>query len=114
MVTSDLLIGKPVTLNAAGTGQVSLGPDQGPPYWQVTGIVLQTNRPNLSPVPVCQLYLDDVAAVNSLGLTSNGSFKTASCDRPLTRGQHIIAVWTGGQSGDVATLTLSGTKGDAP
>lgn len=114
MASSNLNVGRPVTLNAAGTGTVSLGPDQGPPYWHVTGVVLQTSRPNASPVPSAQLYLDDPSAVNSLGLTSNGSFKTASCDQLLSRGQHIIAVWTGGQLGDVATLTLSGTKGDTP
>lgn len=112
MATSTLLIGLPVTLNAQGTGQVSLGPDQGQPYWHVTGVVLQTNRPNASPVPVCQIYLDDPTAGSSLGLTSNGSWKTASCDQMLSRGQHIIAVWTGGQAGDVATMTLSGTKAD--
>jgi hypothetical protein len=112
----NLTEGKPVTLGATGGGQVALGPEdaRGPAYWHVTGIILQTSRPNASPVPSAQIYLDSVAATNSQGLTSNGSFKTATCDITLARGQKLIAVWTGGQSGDIATLTLTGTKGNAP
>lgn len=105
-----LVIGGTVALTAAGTGQVELGPDQGPPNWHVTQIITQTNRPATAPIPRVQLYLDTVAPENSLGLSYDGSFGTASGDQVLVRGQHIIAVWTGGQAGDRASLTINGER----
>lgn len=103
-----LVSGAAVTLGATGGGQVSLGPDQGPPNWHVTSIIVQTNRPATAPIPRIQLYLDQVNPQNSLGLSYDGSFGQAAGDQDLIRGQHIIAVWTGGQAGDLATLTVNG------
>ena len=105
-----LVIGGSVTLDATGGGRVSLGPDQGPPNWEVTSLVTQTNRPGLAPIPRVQLYLDAVDPTNSLGLRYDGSYGQATGSQDLTRGQHIIAVWSGGQAGDVATLTLNGER----
>lgn len=105
-----LVAGGAVILNAAGTGQVSIGPDQGPPNWHVTSIITQTDRPAQAPIPRIQLYLDSVAPENSLGLSYDGSFGQAMGDQDLVRGQHIIAVWTGGQAGDRATITVNGER----
>lgn len=105
-----LVAGGAVILAAGGTGQVSIGPDQGPPNWHVTSIITQTNRPSQAPIPRVQLYLDSVAPENSLGLSYDGSFGQASGDQVLVRGQHIIAVWTGGQAGDRATITVNGER----
>jgi hypothetical protein len=105
-----LVAGGAVTLNAAGTGQVIIGPDQGPPNWHVSSIITQTSRPAQAPIPRVQLYLDSVDPQNSLGLSYDGSFGQASGDQDLVRGQHIIAVWTGGQSGDRATITVNGER----
>lgn len=106
----NLTAGESVTLDASGGGQVILGPDAGPANWHVTGLIVQTNRPNLAPIPRVQLYLNEVDPTNSLGLSPNGSFGQAAGDQELSRGQHIIAVWTGGQAGDLATLTANGEK----
>lgn len=102
--------GKSVVLDSTGAGQIPIGPDTGPANWQVTGILTQTNRPGVSPIPRVQLYLDVVDPANALGLSYDGSFGQAAGDQLLTRGQHIIAVWTGGQSGDRATITVNGEK----
>jgi hypothetical protein len=45
-----------------------------------------------------------------LGLCYDGSFSVATGDQMLSRGSHIIAVWSGGQAGDRATLTANGEK----
>lgn len=104
-----------VTLDANGNGTCYVGPGQsgntGAGHWSVTGVILQTTRPNLSPIPSCQLYLDQVTPAQSQGLTANGSYATARGENLVVqRGQSLYAVWTGGQAGDVATLTVTGVK----
>lgn len=101
-----------VTLNASGTGTAELGPaTQGPPYWTLDTVLLTTTRPGQAPVPRAMLYLDVVSPGNLQGITYDASFGQASADGlRLGRGQKLIAVFTGGQSGDIASLTVVGTK----
>lgn len=106
-----LQIGRVVTLDATGAGEIQLGPDVGgPPTWRVTGVILQTSRPGAAPVPRCEIYRDQTDAQGRQGLTYDGSFASGRCDLTLVRGQVLIARWTGGQLGDVAELTLTGEK----
>lgn len=107
-----LQIGRSVTLNASGAGTVSLGPSSamGPAIWHVDGVILQTSRPGQAPIPRAVVYLNDSTANNSQGLSYDGSFAQGSCDIQLTRGQQLVCAWTGGQAGDIATLTLTGEK----
>lgn len=106
----NLTAGQAVTLDATGSGLASLGPDVGPPNWHVTSIITQTNRPGLTPIPKVSVYLDSVAPENALCVSYDGSFGQANGDQDLSRGQHLIAVWTGGQAGDRATLTANGER----
>lgn len=101
-----------VTLNASGAGTVRLGPSdqRGSANWHVTGVIVQTNRPGQSPVPKVQIYLDADEAGSSEGLSYDGSFRQGNADITMIRGQFLIAQWTGGQSGDRATMTISGEK----
>lgn len=108
--TRNLTAGGSVTLDSTGGGQVPLGPDSGPANWRVSSLIVQTSRPGQAPVPRVQLYLDQVDPQNSLGLCYDGSFSVATGDQMLSRGSHIIAVWSGGQAGDRATLTANGEK----
>jgi hypothetical protein len=95
-------------LDATGAATVVIGPDQGPANWHVTSLVFQTNRVNKAPVPRVQIYLDTVDPTNSLCVSSNGSWGQAVGDQTLSRGSHLVAVWTGGQAGDNATITVNG------
>lgn len=106
----NLTAGAGITLDGTGSGQVSLGPDAGPPNWHVTSIITQTNRPGVAPIPRVSLYLDSVAPENALCVSYDGSFGQANGDQDLSRGQHLIAVWTGGAPGDRATLTANGER----
>lgn len=112
MTERTLLIGGTVTLDAAGAGQIALGPSSaaGPANWHVTGVIVQTNRPGQSPVPRVQIYRDTIAPENSLGLSYDGSFAQAGADETLSRGSQLICVWSGGQAGDRATFTVGGKK----
>jgi hypothetical protein len=77
----------------------------------VTGVIAKTNRPGVAPIPRVEVFQDDASATgNSQGVTYDGSFNQGGCDITLIRGQSLIAVWTGGTVGDIATLVLSGTK----
>lgn len=98
-------------LDASGNGRLELGPDAGPPYWNVTKLVVLTDRPGLSPVPQCSVYLDSEDANGLLDTTYDGSKDSTDLDIDVQRGQHVLAVWTGGQAGDTATLSLTGWQG---
>jgi hypothetical protein len=108
--TVNLTQGTSGLLDANGAGQLSIGPDSGPANWRVTSVVVQTDRPYQAPIPRVQLYLDTVDPTNSIGLGPDGSFGQFVGDQTLSRGQHIIAVWSGGQAGDQATVTVNGEK----
>ena len=101
------------TLNASGAGQAELGPGvggRGSANWRVTGVIVQTTRPGAAPVPKCQVYVDRVAPGASQGLTYDGSFDQGGVDLVIPRGSRLIAAWSGGQSGDVATITVTGVQ----
>jgi len=108
--TQSLVRGRSVTLDGTGAGEVSLGPDAGPANWRVTSIVIQTDRRGQAPIPQVQAYLNTVAPENSIGVGWDGSFGQFVGEQSLSRGQHIIVVWTNGQSGDVATATVNGEQ----
>lgn len=110
--TVQLRASASVTLDGTGAGTVQLGPGSspGPAYWRVTGLVVQTTRPASAPIPRFQAYRNEATADNSIGLNYDGSFAQAIGDEVFTRGEILIGRWTGGQLGDVATLTISGEK----
>lgn len=106
-----LVRGLSTVLGASGGGQVELGPQNGTAAnWRVTSVIVQTSRPYLAPIPRVQLYLNEVDPTNSLGLGPDGSFGTFVGEHTLSRGAKLIAVWSGGQSGDVATMTVNGEQ----
>jgi hypothetical protein len=99
-----------VTLDSSGAGTATLGPDAGPANWQLDTVIVQTDRPGVAPVPRCQVYLDRADPSGAQGLTYDGSFSQGSATLTLARGQHLIAVWSGGQLGDQASITVTGVK----
>jgi hypothetical protein len=109
---ASLNIGRTITLDATGAGTITLGPESAPgtAAWHITGVIVQTNRPNVAPIPAVQFYRDTATPENSLGLSPNGSFGQAVADEYFPNGSKIICVWSGGQAGDRASLTLNGEK----
>ncbi len=99
-----------VILDASGGGRLELGPGSGPPYWHLTKVMVKTDRPGRAPVPACSVYLDGEDDASLQGSTYDGSRDETECDIEMTRGQHLIAVWSGGQAGDRATLSVTGWK----
>lgn len=116
-LSGNLRVTKSVTLTGSATVPVTatVGPGvSGPAYWHVTGLVAQTNRPGVAPIPRFQAYLNEANAAYSLGLTYDGSFTSAVADEHISRGQNLVFAWTGGQAGDVATVTLTGATDNVP
>lgn len=101
-----------VVLDSAGAGMVALGPSSsaGPANWNVDGVILQTDRPGVAPIPRAQVFLDQTNPSGSQGLTYDGSFNQGTVDLTLGRGSQLIAVWSGGLAGDTASMTVTGTK----
>lgn len=106
--------GATVTLGASGGGRLELGPADRPgsPYWNVTRVVVTTTRPGQAPVPSMSLYLDSEDGSGLVDSTYDGSRDSSDVDIDMQRGQRLIAVWSGGQAGDVATLSITGWKGE--
>lgn len=100
--------GATVALDGTGAGQVSLGPTVGPPHWHVTRVAIRTSRPGQKPVPTFTLYLDSTDANGLIDMTYDGSSDATDVDLRLLKGQQIIGTWSGGQAGDVATMSLYG------
>ncbi len=97
-----------VTLDASGEGRVRLSPETGPPVWQVLRMAVQTDRRGQPPIPQCAIYLNEESPLYLQDGTYDGSFDFSDCDITVTKGDDLIAVWTGGQSGDEATFTVTG------
>jgi hypothetical protein len=103
--------GGTATVTAAGTARVQLGPDTGPPQWLVTGMVVKTSRPGTPPIPQCSVYLDTEDQHGLQDVTYDGSFDSSDgLSITVPRGSHLIAVWSGAQAGDVATLSVTGLQ----
>ncbi|MEH0582542.1 hypothetical protein QBA54_50800 [Streptomyces sp. B21-108] len=98
---------KRVILDASGGGRLELGPGK-TPFWNVTKLMVSTNRPGVAPIPRCFVYLDEESSRGKQGSTYDGSNDESDCDIDVHRGQTLIAVWIGGQAGDAAELSVSG------
>mgnify|MGYP001565496332 CR=1 FL=1 len=111
-VRSTLNLGTTIVLDASGGGTATIGPDssKGPANWQITGVILLTDRPGQAPIPRAVVYLDTQSANGTQGLSYDGSFAQGSTNLVITRGQQLICVWTGGQAGDEASITVTGEK----
>lgn len=112
MTISNLNQAATVTLDSTGSGTVTIGPNSstGPATWHITGVILQTNRPGVAPIPRAQVWLDQQNPQGSQGLSYDGSFAQGTCDLTIVRGQSLICQWDGGQAGDQASITVTGTK----
>jgi hypothetical protein len=104
------------TLNAAGTGTVRFGPsdsNRGPQTWDIDAFLWETTRAGssaagIAPIPRIQIYIDTTDPANKRCQSYDGSFGAAHGTETIRGNQQVVAVWTGGQSGDIATLTVTG------
>lgn len=113
-VTSVPLVGGQAQgkISAAGAATLSVGPSGFGNVWYPASVTIQTTS-GVNDTSTCEIYLGpaNTPVGNLLQATLfPGGLGTASLAIPsMTPGQYIIGVWSGGKSGDVATINVTGT-----
>jgi hypothetical protein len=97
-------------ISAAGAATLSVGPAGAGNVWYPASITIQTTS-GVNDTSTCLIYLGPAGVPVTLQATLYpGGFGTASLAIPsMTPGQYIIAVWSGGKSGDVCSINITGT-----
>lgn len=111
MTTVPLNQATTVTLNSSGNGTAKLGPLSARESWQPA--IAHVSASTAVNEAVCKVYVgSSPIAANFRDGTFSGSSGDASDNvAGLVRvGEWVWGVWTGGDSGAVATLTVTGTK----
>jgi hypothetical protein len=99
-----------VVLDVNGNGTVTLGPTIPGTTWNVTAQAVLVNNGVATNVPTFLLYNGAVSPGNLLGGSYTGSNDSADFAVTLTPGQILTGVWSGGDAGMLATLSISGTQ----
>lgn len=99
------------TTVSGGAATIRLGPQGQGTRWYLTQASGGTTTGALDSSTVA-LYLGAQSLGNLLGggTFSGGLFTIGLNVRPLTPGDLVIAVWSGANNGDIATLTLYGEQ----
>lgn len=98
-----------VTLDASGNGRVQLSPSFNE-TWFVTNAAIYVSSANQ--IPQCLLYVGaDTIPQNVVDTTfvGNQNASNRAGNYPITQGESIFAVWSGGDPGATATMSLIGT-----
>jgi len=101
-----------VKLDASGNGTAQAGPGLPGVSWQPETVAVSA-APPVSSEAQCNVYLGLSAQAGSLlGATSTGSTgdSTDVHGQTVWPGQFLIAVWTGGDPGATATMSIFGQK----
>lgn len=99
--------GVSVLLGATGGGTVTIGPKRVGQTWRVRSAGVQVATNTLE--PTAKLYLGGASPSNFLGGSYTGSNDSDNqLDVLLFRGQVLTCVWSGGDVGARATLSLYG------
>jgi len=102
--------GTDIVLDSGGNGRATLGPTYGPSTWHVQTISVRTSQPGAGRIPQCATYRGTEDSNGYVDTTYDGSADSTDVNFDITQGVDIIAVWTGGNPGDVATLSVFGTR----
>jgi hypothetical protein len=98
------------TILASGALTLSVGPQGAGVMWYPASLTVSTTS-GTSDSSVCNVYLGPAGyGVTLLGTINPGGYGVAAFALPtMAPGQYLIATWSGGNSGDTATLNVVGT-----
>jgi hypothetical protein len=107
-----------IRLNGSGAGTAKVGPLTAREVWYPSNVSIKTTFPGVQSAPTleskCDIYVGQTASPeffrdNSIqGSTGDAS---GACSADIVRtGQYVWAVWSGGDAGVQATLTVTGQK----
>jgi len=99
------------SISASGTATVKVGPQGVGTVWYPQNAAIGTTT-GANDASTCQLYVGPLGALQLINGTSyaGGGDSIGLGVPPLTPGYFIVAVWSGGKSGDVASLAVYGTQ----
>lgn len=103
-------LGVDITLDGSGAGTARLGPTFGPPLWHVTAISVRTSQPGIGNIPQCSVYRNTIDTNGFIDGTYDGSMNSTDVNFDLAQGGQVIAVWSGGNAGNIASLVVHGTR----
>jgi hypothetical protein len=102
-----------VVLNGSGNGTVKLGPRSAREVWH-PGLAHVSANANPVNEAACKIFIGyDASAqyyVDGTFSGSSGDQTDAVASSIVKCGHYVFAVWTGGDPGQVATLSITGTK----
>lgn len=101
----------PVKLDGTGAGTAKIGPIGARESW--TPETVSVSASSTTNEALCKIYIgDDTSQRNFVDGTFSGSSgdSTQNVTGPIRLGQYVFALWTGGDAGAIATLTVIGTK----
>lgn len=109
MTSQQLDTYKTITLDAAGNGEVRIGPEAFR-TWTITHLNVRTSQgPTVTPIPQVTVYLGAVTDGNILAQSWNGSRSTAYGSTVVQPSQPLIVRWENGVPGSTATVSVYGT-----
>lgn len=98
-------------ISGAGTATIQLGPSGYGVRWYPAQAKISTTS-GAADTSTCIIYLGVIASASQIGAQSyaGGGDVIGLPGDMLQPGEFVIAVWSGGKPGDVATLRLSGIQ----
>jgi hypothetical protein len=97
-------------VSAAGRAQISVGPSALGTVWYPAQVTISTTS-GVNDGSTCNIYLGPAGVPVTLVATvfPGGTGTVAVAVPSMTPGQYLIAIWTGGNPGDVASVNVIGT-----
>ena len=97
-------------ISGSGAATLSVGPAGAGNVWYPASITIQTTT-GVNDFSTCNVFLGPAGVgVTQVATIFPGGVGTASLAIPsMTPGQYIIAIWSGGHSGDTCTINIVGT-----
>jgi hypothetical protein len=103
-----------VTLNASGNGTAKIGPISSRETWYPANAHVSANIGQVTNEAQCIVYVGDGVGPNNFrdGTLSGSSGDTTDAigNDVIKQGQYVFAVWSGGDAGALATLTVTGER----
>lgn len=99
-------------ISASGTATVTVGPQGLGTVWYPQNAAIMTTT-GANDASTCQLYIGPLSAlqlINGTSYAGGGDSVGLGVLAPVTPGYFIVAVWSGGHTGDTASLAVYGAQ----
>lgn len=100
-----------IIFDANGQGTVIVGPNVYGTIWNISRVTTTCTSPNTNQVTFT-IYRGYISPGMQIGGTYSGQQDSDETSINLKTGDQLVGQWTGGNSGDVGTMTVFGTQTD--